>query len=480
MGYQLRSFLHEVAAWLLADYPPLITCYNIWDVTETKPKKKLLIISHDKIGSSMAGPGIRYHYMAEVLSRDFDVTVGFFDPTYLPEAGFSKIYSAKSIPVHEFEAYFKDFEMIISHWLSQDMLDYCNRNDIFTVIDLYVPGPVENLAASLYSGNDVKPENDFEYSRASDMYRRFFENGDLFLISNRRQLDFWIGYIFGAGQVQLATYRKRAFYERFIYAPMGIDTKASLKHDRDVIKGVIPGVDKKDKVLLWTGGIWGHFDGKILIRAMKRLENKHPHIKLVFFGTKHPNPNVSEMKESLDTRRLSQELGLTNKTVFFNDGWVKYPDRINYLLEADIAVSTHKSSIETEFAHRTRILDHLLAELPTIATVGDYFSDEVIGPKQLGVVVPPNDETALKDAILRVLEPKTYSAAKKNLKDARQDFDWLHTLKPLIDYLRQEPVKMARLQTAPPLKTRSRPMRLARKITPVPVKKAIIRTLRMR
>jgi glycosyltransferase involved in cell wall biosynthesis len=449
-------------------------------VTDSKAKKKVLITSHDKIGSSMAGPGIRYHYMAQTLSDHFDVTVGFFDPSYLPEPGFDKKYSALNIPVHDFEVHFRNFDIVISHWLSEDMLAFCNSNGIFMVFDMYVPGPVENLAGSLFGGKPVAAENDFEYNRALAMYRKFFENGDLFLVSNRRQLDFWIGYIFGADQVHLSTYKQRPLYDRFIYGPMGIDTRQPLRHTKDVIKGVIPGISKRDKVLLWTGGIWNHFDGQVLIRAMKQLETKHPDIKLVFFGTQHPNPSIPEMKESLDTRKLSGELGLTDKTVFFKDGWVKYPERINYLLEADVAVSIHKASIETEFAHRTRILDHLLAELPTVATKGDYFSDEVIAPNQLGLVVPAGDDGELGNALAQILQPKLYASTKKNIKTVRADFDWARTMEPLVNFLLDGPAKMEILDTSPKLKTRSRPMRLARRLTPIPVKKAVIRTLKMR
>ena len=125
-------------------------------MSQTKVKKKLLIISHDKIGSSMAGPGIRYHYMAETLSDSFDVTVGFFDPSYLPEEDFSHAYKTKHIDANFFEPGFEGFEIVISHWLSETMLHYCNTNRVFVVIDLYVPGPIENLASTIYSGKTIK------------------------------------------------------------------------------------------------------------------------------------------------------------------------------------------------------------------------------------------------------------------------------------------------------------------------------------
>ena len=41
---------------------------------------------------------------------------------------------------------------------------------------------------------------------------------------------------------------------------------------------------------------------------------------------------------ALAARTLSGELGLTGTHVFFNDGWVDYDDRQNYLLDADVGV----------------------------------------------------------------------------------------------------------------------------------------------
>lgn len=427
----------------------------------------------------MAGPGIRYHYMAEVLSDSFDVTVGFYDKSYLPEDGFKRSYKARHVDAYYFEDGFEHVDIVISHWLTSPMIRYCSQKGIFTVFDLYVPGPIESLAGSLFGGKEPKPEDDASFDHTLEMYHVFFEYGDLFLMSNPRQLDFWTGYAFGARTIHLSTYKKRMLYDRFIYAPMGIDSKLQLKHTKEVIKGVIPGISKDDKILLWTGGIWGHFDGKVLIRAMKRIESKHPNVKLVFFGTHHPNPNVPEMKESFDTRELAKELGLNGKSVFFLDGWVKYPERINYLLESDVAINTHKDSMETEFSHRTRVLDHLLSGLPTVSTEGDYLSDAVIKPLNLGIVVPPNDEVALEKAIIDILQPAKYNAIKKNIAKSRGSFDWNITLEELKSILLASPPKLQVLGSAHNLKPGGNALRFARKVVPVPAKKIIVRVLRM-
>src|SRR5206468_8785633 len=100
---------------------------------------------------------------------------------------------------------------------------------------------------------------------------------------------------------------------------------------------------------------------------------------------------------------LATELGLTGTHVFFNEGWVPYEERQNYLLEADIGVSTHLDHVETAFSFRTRILDYLWASLPIVATEGDSFAT-LIEAEGLGLTVPAQDVGALETALLPLLD----------------------------------------------------------------------------
>lgn len=428
----------------------------------------------------MAGPGIRYHFMAEVLAKDFDVTLGFFDESYLPDNDFQRSYHAKHIHRDHFQAAFDDCDIVIALWLSQAMIDYCNQRQIFMVFDVYAPVPVENLALFLYNGEPVTQATDFAYSQSFNMYDKFFQNGDLFLFSNRRQLDYWMGYVFGTDQIRVSSYQKRPLFERFIYAPMGFDASTPLQHTKPVLRGVIKGISKDDKVLLWTGGIWNWFDAQTLIQAMGLLAEKRPDIKLVFFGTKHPNPNVPAMQEAADSLQLAKKLDLLNKTVFMQEGWVSYNDRVNYLLEADAAVNTTKQTIEAEFAHRTRVLDHFLAGLPTIATQEDYLSDEVIERNDLGLTVPAGDAQALAVAIVSIVEPKTNKKIRQNVANERSNYSWEATLAELRNRLMAD---LSKLQLAPvrrqkELPRKSRAYHIAKRVTPLFIKKFIIRALR--
>lgn len=445
------------------------------------PQRKILIVSHDRIGENMAGPGIRYHYMAQVLSKYFDVTVGFFSSDFLPETSYERSYQTRLLEASRIDQSFGDMDAIIALWLEEDVITFCHKKRIFLVFDIYAPVPVENLALFMFSGNPIDASTDYTYRQSYNLYKKFFEYGDLFLFSNRRQLDFWMGYVFGLGMIKVSSYQRRPVFERFIYAPMGIDASINLKHTKDVIRGVIPGITKNDKVLLWTGGIWNWFDAKVLIKAMKLVNNTNPEIKLVFFGIKHPNPNIPAMQEAADAIALSKQLGLYNKTVFVQEGWVPYGERINYLLEADAAVNTAKDSIESEFAHRTRVLDHILARLPTVATSGDYISDEVLAQEGIGVSTPPHDENALSLAIKHILDPATNKSMRTNIESVRDQYDWNVTLVPLVNALKtslDDKLPYVKSTPHPEFQKNKSYFRLAKKVLPSPIKKMIIRMTR--
>jgi hypothetical protein len=122
--------------------------------------------------------------------------------------------------------------------------------------------------------------------------------------------------------------------------------------------------------------------------------------------------------------------------VFFNDSWVDYDDRVNYLLDADIGVSTHPVHAETRFSFRTRILDYLWAGLPVISSDGDAFA-EIIRESGCGIVVPPRDARALADAIRTLLtDDSTLSRAAESARTLRSRFEWSESLAPLVEFCR--------------------------------------------
>src|SRR5690606_8326421 len=98
----------------------------------------------------------------------------------------------------------------------------------------------------------------------------------------------------------------------------------------------------------------------------------------------------------------ARSVGALNASVFFNEDWVPYEERANFLLDANAGVSTHHAHVETEFSFRTRILDYLWAGLPMVVTQGDTFAD-LVEAEGLGVAVPAGDQAALERGLEQVL-----------------------------------------------------------------------------
>jgi glycosyltransferase involved in cell wall biosynthesis len=220
-------------------------------------------------------------------------------------------------------------------------------------------------------------------------------------------------------------------------APFGLQPTPPV-HERNVVKGVVPGIAADDTLVLWGGGIWDWLDPLTVIRAMAIVREQRPDVKLFFLGYHHPNPtDVPVMAMYERAVALAKELDLHNRTVFFNDRWVPYAERANYLLEADLGVSAHLEHVETRFAFRTRLLDYIWAGLPMVVSAGDTLADTVI-ERGLGSVVAIEDVEGYARAILElVAQPDAQRSFAPAFAAAQQDFAWPQALRPLIEFCRQ-------------------------------------------
>ena len=122
--------------------------------------------------------------------------------------------------------------------------------------------------------------------------------------------------------------------------------------------------------------------------------------------------------------------------MFFNPGWVEYERRADYLLEANVGVSTHFEHIETAFSFRTRILDYLWAGLPILATEGDSLS-RLVHEHGLGVTVPPEDPGALADALRKLRgDPDFYAECAANVQAFAPQMTWERAMAPIAEFVR--------------------------------------------
>jgi glycosyltransferase involved in cell wall biosynthesis len=199
-------------------------------------------------------------------------------------------------------------------------------------------------------------------------------------------------------------------------------------------RGVVPGISPDDLIVVWGGGIWNWFDPLTLIRAVNETRDRLPTLRLVFPATSVPSPDVPPMHMLVAARSLSEELGLTGTRVFFGSSWIPYAEHGAILLESDIGISLHQSSVETRFSFRTRIIDYLWAALPIIATDGDSMAD-LVRAEKLGAVVPVGDVGAVVAALVDLgSDPARRRASAERSRKVAERFRWSVAAEPLVDY----------------------------------------------
>ncbi len=214
--------------------------------------------------------------------------------------------------------------------------------------------------------------------------------------------------------------------------PFGIEDQPP-EHVAPALRGVVPGIEAGDDVILWGGGVYNWFDPLSLLHAVDRLRARRPRVRLFFAGVSHPNPGVPDMEMNARARALADDLGLTGTHVFFHE-WVDYDLRQNFLLESDIGVSTHFDHVETAFSFRTRVLDYLWAGLPTVVTEGDVLA-ELITEHGAGAAVPAEDVDALEAALDDMLgDPDRRVSMRTAARALGQTFRWSTVLEPLAEF----------------------------------------------
>ena len=97
----------------------------------------------------------------------------------------------------------------------------------------------------------------------------------------------------------------------------------------------------------------------------------------------------------------------------------------------------HRPTPEAEYSIRTRLFDALAAGVPVITTEKGFAAD-LVKAERLGVVVPPGDVEAVRDAMVRLLTDDVFHAACVSaLTRVRTRFAWPVVTAPLIDVLSQ-------------------------------------------
>lgn len=403
----------------------------ILKTSKKRGSTKISIISYDIVGKNMAGPGIRFFEFSKILSKFADVTLHTPNKADIEiERVKTKKYNIKNYS--SLERSLEKAEVII---IQGHILYYFPLLKNFPgkiIVDLYNPFNLESL--EMFKDHDIIERLRIDKNN-NDIIKLQLAIGDYFICASEKQRDYWIGMLGALGRINPYSYDSDNTLRSLIdIVPFGIPSDPPKKSGIS-ISDIIPNIREDDKILLWGGGIWNWLDPITAVKALWEIGRNRNDLKLLFMGIKHPDPKLPEMKKCLDAIKLSKELDLYNKNVFFNE-WTPYDMRQTLLLESDAGLSIHQEGIETEFSYRTRVLDYIWAGLPVITTEGDSIA-KMVKEENIGEVVRYEDTTQLARVLESILSNRSLQDIyKKNIKKIRERFYWENVTKPLVKYCR--------------------------------------------
>lgn len=400
------------------------------EISESRGKAlNLLIISFDIIGKQMAGPGIRFYEFARILSNFADVILAAPNKIDIETDGFKTFaYNFNNYRGLKRVSERADIILIQGHILHY--FPFLKNFKGKIIVDLYNPFNLESL--EMFTDAQMAERLRIDKNNL-DLIKFQCAIGDYFICASEKQRSYWLGMLCAMGRINPYNYDDDATFKKLIdVVPFGIPSTPA-KHTGESIKKSFPGIREDDHIILWGGGIWNWLDPITAVKAIWEITRSRKDIKLIFSGVKHPDPKLPEMRKAIEAIKLSKELDIFDKFVFFNE-WVQYDMRQNFLLESSVGLSLHLEKIETEFAYRTRVLDYIWAKLPIVTTQGDSIAS-MVSRENIGEVVKYENTSQLARIIESIVSNHSLRDIYiKNLEKLLPRFYWENVTKPLAEY----------------------------------------------
>jgi glycosyltransferase involved in cell wall biosynthesis len=380
---------------------------------------RLLVLSQEPVGERMAGAAIRSVELARAAATVADVTIAAPSGALpdLPVVAFLP-HDARSLREPLARA---DVVYGVPQWPL--VMRALRRSGARLVFDLYVPEYFETLEG--FRGRDPRLRR-LMSALALDRIEDALAGGDLLLCATERQRDLLTGLLLGQRGLPPDAYdADRSLDGRIAVVPFGIPAGAPVRSPRASGPKARFGATE---LVLWNGGIWGWLDPQTAIHAVAALDR--PGLRLAFMGAAS-SPAARRATDA--AKALAAELGAP---VDFNDEWVRYDERGDWLLDADAVISCHHDQLETRYAFRTRLLDCFWARVPIVCTGGDDLAAR-IEREQLGAVAAPGDVAGVAAGLARVLDGDR-AAYGERFAAAARSMTWELTAAPLLEFLRSD------------------------------------------
>lgn len=346
---------------------------------------KVLVYATGPLGQRLAGPEIRALQFARALSSDYQVRLMAQRPDACVHEGFPVVPSSREQLIRE--AIRND--IIVSPCLPPYLFVLKSLLGFAAVSDKYDPHDVELVAA----GAD-RHERELRLRRLSMAVD--LRCADVVLCAGDHQRK----NLIHAGRELERPGHPLDFDP--VVVPFGIPDPVP-PSDRRPLRQHFPQIRDDDKIVLWWGAVWKWLDAETPIRAFAALASSRPDLKLVITAGTPPNPNNQRFDAVTDARELARQLGVIDRNVLFLDEWIPYDQRWDYLHEADLGLTLHRSAAEAELAVRSRYMDYLSAALPCVLGRGDQTAAEFEAAGFATLVDHPSPES-LAEIITALLD----------------------------------------------------------------------------
>lgn len=371
-------------------------------------------IRHTEIARALAAGGIEVTLAGTAL--DGSPAEGFETTTWSPD----RLGSLREL--------LGSADSVMAPPLAPHVLRAIRRSGKRLALDLYDPESLEVLERFRQERGVVRR---LHSTTATDRLVDALRSGHFFVCASERQRDLWLGAMLALGLLTPTVYDgDQTLRSTIDTVPFGVPDEPPPDPNGDPIRSLFPQIEAGDRILLWNGGLWRWLDAPGAIHALARVRANGIPARLVFMGAS----SAGGAGEALAAARAAvRETGLPEGAVLFNDQWVDYRARGDWLAAADAAISTHRDHLETRFAFRTRLLDCFWAGLPAVVSSGDTLAEE-IATHDLGAVAAPGDLDALVAGIERVLANRK-AHYEPGLRAAAERHAWTIAVTPLRTFL---------------------------------------------
>jgi glycosyltransferase involved in cell wall biosynthesis len=358
---------------------------------------RVLVLTDDLVGPSMAGSALRAWELARVLL----------------EAGHEIVLSAASGSSHP-EGHGPPV-VAKPPWRWADAIispPWCLPPRAFLGDHLLVVDGVTPLLAEL-SASPSTPEIVRRHRTAGARLPLVASRADAILVAGDRQAEWWSTHLAGRADVPL------------IRVPFGIpDTDPPAEIDS--IEGVAAGWS----VVLWWGGVWPWLDLDTLLAARARLGSAK--VSIVVPTAERPGSGTCMTTQDLETAGARH--GLQRPALVPLEHWVPYAERHRILNRSAVLAVLHRPGPETALSFRTRSLDGVWAAVPLLLSEGGAVS-EIANSEGWGAVVPPGNAKLAAAALDLLLADRSQERCRAALTEARDDWRWSVVAQPLVKIL---------------------------------------------